>query len=64
MTELNQIKEIWVKRYPDLSITLRQFETEGRILGILIRNGNSQDISANTISELINNGEKFLRTSI
>lgn len=60
-TELMEIKEYWSKKYPNVVITLFPNHEGNRYFGKMMGAKETVDLSANTIGELINQGEAFLR---
>lgn len=61
-TELNDIRAYWNTKYPNIFITLYANEDGTKFFGKM--NGAEQNVSlqADTIGELISQGEAFLRT--
>lgn len=60
-TELNQIKQYWVNKYPNIDITLYPHVEGDKFFGKMMAHDCSFDINADTIGELITQGENFLR---
>lgn len=60
-TELEDIKSYWEKKYPHISIILYPRPENGIYCGKMMTHGESFDLRADTIGELISQGEKFLR---
>ncbi len=60
-TELQEIKDYWMKKYPYVAITLYPSQSDGKYRGKMMTNNDSYDIQADTIGELISQGEIFLR---
>lgn len=60
-TDLEDIKEYWANKYPHVAITLYPKHADGRYRGKMMTNNESLDLLADTIGELINQGEDFLR---
>ena len=61
VTELQEIKDYWSLKYPNIFITLYANEDNTKYFGKMMAVEDSVDLSADTIGELINQGEKFLR---
>ena len=61
VTELQEIKDYWSLKYPNIFITLYANEDNTNYFGKMMAVEDSVDLSADTIGELINQGEKFLR---
>jgi hypothetical protein len=62
VTELKEIKDYWNKKYPNIFITLYANEDGTKYFGKMMGAEDNVDLSADTIGELINQGEAFLRT--
>lgn len=60
-TELMEIKEYWNKKYPTVHVTLFPNQAGDRFFGKMMGAKEAIDLSADTIGELINQGEAFLR---
>lgn len=60
-TELKEIKDYWDKKYPRISIILYSNEAGNKFYGKMRSHDRAEDISADTIGELISQGENFLR---
>jgi len=60
-TELQEIKDFWMGKYPRVTITLYPKHDDGKYRGKMITHNESFDLQADTIGELINQGESFLR---
>lgn len=60
-TELDEIKTYWQNKYPNITITLYPRQENGKYCGKMISYNSSQDLNADTIGELISQGEIFLR---
>jgi hypothetical protein len=63
-TELMEIKEYWNKKYPNVIITLFPTQDGNKFFGKMTGATDTVDLSADTIGELINQGEAFLRKTI
>ncbi len=61
VTELQEIKDYWTHKYPTIFITLYSNEDGTRYFGKMMAHDCSIDLSADTIGELISQGEGFLR---
>lgn len=59
---LTELKEHWESRRPNLEATFMNLEDEFTYRGLLMDGSRSRDLKAKTISELIEQGEEFLRT--
>lgn len=60
--ELLEIKDYWTKKYPNIFITLYSNEFGTKYFGKMMAAESSLDLEADTIGELISQGEKFLRS--
>lgn len=60
-TELQEIKDYWSKKYPNIYITLYSNEDGTKLYGKMMAHDCSFDLHADTIGELISQGEVFLR---
>lgn len=60
-TELEEIKDYWTKKYPNIYITLYSNEDGDKFFGKMMAAEVSLDLNADTIGELISQGESFLR---
>lgn len=60
-TELKEIKDYWTKKYPTVDITLYPRSDNGKYLGKMMTHNSSFDLQADTVGELISQGESFLR---
>jgi len=63
-TELKEIKEYWDNKYPHVLVTLYPSHGDGKHRGKMIGPNGTVDLSADTIGELICQGEQFLRNAI
>ncbi len=59
--ELQELKEYWINKYPNVSITFYPRMEEGKYCGKMMTNNQSLDLQADTVGELISQGESFLR---
>jgi hypothetical protein len=60
-TELQEIKDYWTKKYPHVAITLYPKYDDSKYRGKMMTHNESFDLQADTIGELISQGESFLR---
>jgi len=60
-TELREIKDYWTNKYPNIFITLYSNEDGTKFFGKMMGAEDNIDLSADTIGELISQGEAFLR---
>lgn len=60
--ELNEIKDYWIKKYPTIDIVVYTNEQQSKFFGKMISYNSSIDLEADTIGDLINQGETFLRS--
>lgn len=63
-TELEQIRERWMNKYPHVSITLYSVSKSGKYGGKMMTENSSIDLNADSIGELISQGESYLRKVI
>jgi len=63
-TELQDIREYWINKYPNVTITLYPQSDNGKYCGLMLTHNCSFDLQADTIGELISQGESFLRKVI
>ncbi len=61
ISELDELKELWEKKYPDLFISLWTNEDSNHYYGKMMVKDNSMDLNADSIAGLIHLGEEFLR---
>lgn len=61
-TDLKEIQDYWTKKYPHVATTLYPKHDGGRYRGKMMTHNANFDLSADTIGELISQGESFLRT--
>ncbi len=61
VTELQEIKDYWTKKYPNIYITLYANEDGTKFFGKMMGQSESLDLQADTVGELISQGERFLR---
>ena len=59
--ELKEMKEYWKKKYPHVHVTLWNNHDETEFFGKIIAHQSSIDLKTQSIGELINQGELFLR---
>lgn len=60
-TELKEIKDYWTKKYPNVLVTLYPCHGDGKYRGKMMGAQETVDLSADTVGELISQGEAFLR---
>lgn len=60
-TELKEIRDYWSNKYPNVAITLYPKADGGKYCGKMMTHNSSFDLSADTVGELISQGESFLR---
>lgn len=60
-TELDRIKGYWTKKYPSIDVRLWSHPDNSKYYGQIINYDNTENFNANTIGELINLGENYLR---
>lgn len=60
-TELQEIKDYWLKKYPTVSITFYPKHEHGKYCGKMMTHNDSLDLQADTVGEFISQGESFLR---
>jgi hypothetical protein len=60
-TELEEIKSYWNKKYPQVDIRLWGNDDNSKYFGHMINHESNEHFQANTVGELINLGEQFLR---
>lgn len=61
VTELQEIKEYWEDKYPQVQVNLWMNEDSGKYFGMMRGRITSMDLSADTIGDLIAQGESYLR---
>lgn len=61
VTELQELKDYWTKKYPNIYITLFANEDGTKLFGKMMAHDCSLDLNADTVGELISQGEVFLR---
>lgn len=59
--ELEEIKKYWGNKYPRVDVTLWANEKSKKYYGRMASYDSSLALQADTIGELINQGENFLR---
>lgn len=60
-TELQEIKDYWTSKYPNIYISLYSNNRGDKYFGKMMTADISLDLQADSIGELINQGETFLR---
>ncbi len=61
MQDLQQIKDYWSKKYPNVNVTLWHNSKQTKYFGLMSGIKHHVDLSADTVGELIAQGEAFLR---
>ncbi len=61
MTDLEELKDYWAEKYPHMTINLWQHQDSGKFHGLMYMDSLNANLCANTIGELISQGEVFLR---
>lgn len=61
-TELEEIRRFWEKRYPNIEVTLYANEAGDKYFGRMRGAESTVELTADTIGDLIGQGEAFLRT--
>lgn len=59
--DIMEVKAHWEERYPNLAVSLSDSSGEPPYVGIILADGKHCDLRANTISDLIQQGEDFIR---
>jgi aspartyl/asparaginyl-tRNA synthetase len=59
--DLEDIKKYWEKKYPQITITFYPMHDDGKYRGKMRTPNESFDLLADTIGEIIGQGESFLR---
>lgn len=59
--DLQDLKDFWTKKYPHIGITLYPIHSDGKYRGKMMTDNESFNLLADTIGELIGQGESFLR---
>lgn len=59
--ELQELKDYWSKKYPHIAITFYPRIDNGKYYGKMMTRDDNFDLNADTIGELISQGERFLR---
>lgn len=62
MKDLSEIREYWQKKYPHVHVTLWKNQDGDKFYGMMSSYDKSVDLAANTLGQLIAEGEAFLRT--
>lgn len=60
-TDLQDIRDYWRKKYPHVSIMLYPSRDDGKFCGTMMTHNQNHYLKADTIGELISQGEIFLR---
>ena len=61
VTELDEIRRYWSKKYPNVLVTLYANEDCTKYFGKMMGCEANEDLTADTIGDLISQGEAFLR---
>lgn len=61
MKDIQEIKDYWKKKYPNIFIRLWANEDNDRYFGLMSSHNDHVDIDASTLGDLIAQGESFLR---
>lgn len=61
VTELDDIRRYWVKKYPNIDVMLYANQAGDRYFGRMQGSESTMELIADTIGELIGQGEAFLR---
>jgi hypothetical protein len=61
-TELEEIRRFWAKRYPNIDVTLYPSSSGDKYYGRMRGSESTVELTADTIGELIGQGEAFLRS--
>lgn len=59
--ELQDIKDYWMNKYPNINVGLWSNEDNTEYYGLMTGCDSTVDLKAKTIGELISQGESFLR---
>lgn len=60
-TELEEIKSYWSKKYPLVDIRLWGNDENSKFYGQMVSSDGNEHFNSDTIGELINLGEQYLR---
>ena len=60
-TELEEIKSYWEKKFPLIDIRLWSNDDDTKFFGQIMSNAGNEHFQAETIGELISQGEQYLR---
>lgn len=60
--ELDEIKGYWDKKYPNIYVSLYSNQDGNKYFGRMMGTMDTVSLSADTIGDLISQGEAFLRT--
>lgn len=61
MNDLSEIKDYWNKKYPNVLVNLWTNQDGDKYHGMMMASEQSVDLSADTLGQLIAQGEAFLR---
>lgn len=61
MNDLSEIKDYWNKKYPNVLVHLWASEGRDKYYGMMMSSERNADFAADTLGQLIAQGEAFLR---
>ncbi len=61
MRDIEEIKEYWAKKYPDVFVSLWSNHDSTKYFGLMRGIEKTVDLEATTLGDLISQGEAFLR---
>jgi len=61
MNEIDEIKDYWLKKYPNVLVSLWTNQDKNRYFGLMMSADKTIDLDAGTLGDLISQGEAFLR---
>ncbi len=61
MNDLSEIKDYWRKKYPNVLVNLWTNQDGDKYYGMMMASEQNVDLSADTLGQLIAQGEAFLR---
>lgn len=59
--DIMEVKEHWEEKYPDMVVSLWDTSGEPPYVGMMIKDGRRGELRAETIRDLIQQGEDFIR---
>lgn len=62
MTDLEELKDYWIGKYPHVNVNLWHQQDINKYWGIMFMESAKANLCADTIGELISQGEIFLRS--